>query len=289
MLDANTFSNNEVIQFINQNLINIKIDAETEYGSALFAEFEGTGFPLLLFINENRNEVDRFYGFYEPKAFLDKVNSIVKGENTFPSLLKQYNLGDNSAETMSLLAKKYADRGDDSLAIALYENVLKSKNVSSEMFHEAKYFIIAKNLWLQGPDGMLKYLEEYADSPFIDDAVNQLLSYFKYYENVEQELFYFDKYLETFKHDPWFLNQYAWRMTEINQNLDSALNKVNLALSLMDKEAQGLANIIDTKAEVLWKLGRIDEAIKTIDEAIAIDPESDYYQSQKEKFSNSNL
>ena len=85
------------------------------------------------------------------------------------------------------------------------------------------------------------------------------------------------------------LNGYAWRMTEINQNLDSALNKVNLALSLMDKEAQGLANIIDTKAEVLWKLGRIDEAIKTIDEAIAIDPESDYYQSQKEKFSNSNL
>ena len=269
MLDANTFSNNGVIQFINQNLINIKIDAETEYGSALFAEFEGTGFPLLLFIDENRNEVDRFYGFYEPTPFLDKVKSIVKGENTFPSLLKQYNLGDNSAETMSLLAKKYADRGDDSLAIALYENVLKSKNVSSEMFHEAKYFIIAKNLWLQGPDGMLKYLEEYADSPFIDDAVNQLLSYFKYYENVEQELFYFDKYLETFKHDPWFLNQYAWRMTEINQNLDSALNKVNLALSLMDKEAQGLANIIDTKAEVLWKLGIIDEAIKTIDEARA--------------------
>ena len=78
-------------------------------------------------------------------------------------------------------------------------------------------------------------------------------------------------------------------MTEINQNLDNALEKVNLALSQMEKDAQGIANIIDTKAEVLWKLGRIDEAIKTINEAIAIDPKSDYYQSQKEKFSNSNF
>ena len=198
MLDANTFSNSAVTQYLNQNLINIKIDAETEYGSALFAEFMGTGFPLLLFIDENRNEVDRFYGFYEPKPFLDKVKSIIRGENTFPSLLNQYELGDNSAETISMLAKKYADRGSDSLAMVLYENVLKSKNVSIDMFHEAKYFINAKLLWLEGPDPMLQYLDEYADSPFINDAVNQLLSYFKYNENVEQELFYFDKYLETF-------------------------------------------------------------------------------------------
>ena len=88
------------------------------------------------------------------------------------------NFGMNS--TARALAKKYADRGNDSLAMGLYENVLKSKNVSMEMFHEAKYFINAKLLWLQGPDTMLKYLDEYADSPFISDAVNQLLSYFKY-------------------------------------------------------------------------------------------------------------
>ena len=57
-------------------------------------------------------------------------------------------------------------------------------------------------------------------------------------------------------------------MTELNHNLSLALDKVNIALSLMNEEAQGVANIIDTKAEVFWKLGKIDEAIQIIDKAI---------------------
>ena len=79
-------------------------------------------------------------------------------------------------------------------------------------------------------------------------------------------------------------------MTEINQNLDLALEKANLALTLLEKDAQGIANIIDTKAEVLWKLGKIDEAIQTIQEALMIDPNNEYFQIQKEKFiESSNL
>ena len=44
------------------------------------------------------------------------------------------------------------------------------------------------------------------------------------------------------------------------------------------------AGIIDTEAEVLWKLKRYDEAIAAIDRSLAIDPESQYYKDQKKKF-----
>ena len=44
------------------------------------------------------------------------------------------------------------------------------------------------------------------------------------------------------------------------------------------------AGIIDTEAEVLWKMGRFDEAIEAIERALAIDPKSQYYKNQKEKF-----
>jgi tetratricopeptide (TPR) repeat protein len=120
--------------------------------------------------------------------------------------------------------------------------------------------------------------------------VYQVLAYFKNNNDIEKELLYFDNYLNKFSDDPWFLNQYAWRMTELNQNLELALDKVNLSLTLLEKDAQGIANIIDTKAEILWKLGKIDEAIQTIEEALMFEPENEYYQIQKEKFiESSNL
>ena len=287
MLDANTFTNHNVAKTLNENFINIKVDAETEYGQQLFTDFSGTGYPLILFLDSDKNEIDRFYGYYDAGEFANKLDDILKGENIFPDLLKRYEMGDNSAETMSKLAKKYSDRGKDSLAISLYKLVIDSKNVSLDMFHEAKYFINTKLLWAGKIESMEAYLNKYPGSPYIQDGVSQLLAYFKNSQDEEREIFYFDNYLNKFSNDPWFLNQYSWRMTELNKNLESALDKVNLALTLLDKDADGIANIIDTKAEVLWKLGKIDKAIQTIEEALMIDPDNEYYQIQKEKFIDS--
>ena len=287
MLDANTFTNHNVAKTLNENFINIKVDAETEYGQQLFTDFSGTGYPLILFLDSDKNEIDRFYGYYEADKFSDKLADILKGENVFPNLLNRYEMGDNSAETMKKLAKKYADRGEDSLALSLYNLVIDSKDVSLDMFHEAKYFINTKLLWGGKLKSMENYLKKYPGSPYIQDGLYQLLAYFKNSGDTENELLYFENYLNKFSDDPWFLNQYSWRMTELNQNLELALEKANLALTLLEKDAEGIANIIDTKAEILWKLGKTDEAIQTIEEALMIDPNNEYFQVQKEKFKES--
>ena len=60
--------------------------------------------------DSKKNELERFYGFLEPKPFLQKLIDIRNGKNTFPILQAQYESGDNSAETMSMLAKKYGDK-----------------------------------------------------------------------------------------------------------------------------------------------------------------------------------
>ncbi len=73
-------------------------------------------------------------------------------------------------------------------------------------------------------------------------------------------------------------------MSELDKNLEDALNKVDMALILIGEEHQAYANILDTKAEVLWKIGNIKDAVLIIEEALKIDPNSEYYKSQKEKF-----
>ena len=286
MLDANTFTDKNVSKYLNKNFINLKIDAETKYGEKLFNDYNGTAFPLLLFLDSNKNELERFYGYFDAEVFLEKITNIKNGNNTFPVLQAQYESGDNSAETMSILASKYAERGNDSLAAQLYHNVIISKNVSSKMFLEAKFFISKLNLKDGSSKELENYINTYPDSPFLKDAVNQLLRFYQKNELTKKEILYFKKFIEIFSEDPWFLNQFSWRMTELNTNLDLALKKINYALNIVEEDEAKIANIIDTKAEVLWKLGKIKEAIKTIEEAILLDPNNDYYLNQKEKFNN---
>ena len=62
------------------------------------------------------------------------------------------------------------------------------------------------------------------------------------------------------------------------------MEKINIALSIIGQNEKGIANIIDTKAEILWKMGKTSEAIEVINEAILYDPTNTYYQEQKNKF-----
>jgi tetratricopeptide (TPR) repeat protein len=70
-------------------------------------------------------------------------------------------------------------------------------------------------------------------------------------------------------------------MAELGLLLPEALEKVNTAL-----ESGEDIKILDTKAEVLWKLGRVDEALEVISKCIQVNPENQHYQDQKEKFLN---
>ena len=72
MLDANTFTDSDVIAYLKDHFTSLKIDGETKYGSQLFNEYKGSGYPLLLFLDSNKNEIDRFYGSYDATEFLKK-------------------------------------------------------------------------------------------------------------------------------------------------------------------------------------------------------------------------
>jgi tetratricopeptide (TPR) repeat protein len=73
-------------------------------------------------------------------------------------------------------------------------------------------------------------------------------------------------------------------MAELEINLEDALVKAKRAVELSADNLNGQANIIDTEAEVLWKLKRFDAAIDAIEKAIVIDGENQYFKDQKEKF-----
>ena len=107
MLETSTLNDRNVIELATNNFINLKIDAETDYGRPLFEKFKGSGYPLVLFLDSNGEELDRFYGYIPPYEFIIKIQNVIDGKGTFTYYLDEYNKNNHSAEILSSLADKY--------------------------------------------------------------------------------------------------------------------------------------------------------------------------------------
>ena len=64
---------------------------------------------------------------------------------------------------------------------------------------------------------------------------------------------------------PSFLNSYAWRMSELEINLDDALLKSTQSVKIIDslggEMVSSIPMFLDTKAEILWKMNRVSDAL----------------------------
>lgn len=80
--------------------------------------------------------------------------------------------------------------------------------------------------------------------------------------------------------DSGALNALAWYCATADMYLEESLDAAKRAVA---EEPENTA-ILDTLAEVYYRLGRKDEALDTIARAIAIDPEDNYLKSQQNRF-----
>ena len=77
-------------------------------------------------------------------------------------------------------------------------------------------------------------------------------------------------------------NSVAWSMAVADLELERALT---LALEASTAEPED-SNIMDTVAEVLFRLGRAEEAAEWETRALGIDPGNSYLQGQLDRFRN---
>ena len=204
------------------------------------------------------------------------------------SLFEKYKQGDKNSNLIDKLSSKSEMKNNDSLSIELYSIILNNESEYASSVTERAVFYFAKLSLKEGNiNKMNNFIVSYKESSRIGDAYNQLAYYYKTNKDTLLEVNTLKKMLDEFPDSPSLLNRYAWRMTEVNKELNDALEKINTGLSLTEKTDSSYPALLDTKAEVLWKMDLFDEAIKVIDEAINIDKESEYYNKQKKKFQES--
>jgi len=242
---------------------------------------------LGLFIKSDGSEVDRIVGYRPVDVFLGELERIKRNEGTIDDL--SHRLADFPENNSLILriAEKYEDRGDLEVALPHWEKLAALSAVQSDL---ARYKISYSASRIEkAADPLTDYLGSNPSGPFTSDAYRSLRSFYRSMEDTSTEIQTYVDFLAYLEREKKLnlsdLNGYAWRMTQLEQNLDDALIKIRQAVKLVVNEsADTRAGLIDTEAEVLWKLGRIAEAVAIINRCIELQPEDEYFKDQKAKF-----
>ena len=288
-LEAETLNDDKVIEFSNEHLISIKIDAwDNKEGTEIFNQYDGLYIPLLIFLDGTGKEIERVIGYKNVEDFLNILNNVLNNTDTFMSLFKQYKEGIKNPNLIDKLSSKSEMKNNDSLSTELYSIILNNQSKYDSSITERANFYFAKLALKDGDiNKMNNFINSYKISDRIGDAYNHLVYYYKSNKDTLLEVRTLKKMVDKFPDNPSTLNRYAWRMTELNKELKDALEKINKGLLLIDKDDSSYPALLDTKAEILWRMDLFDEAIKVIDEAISIDSEYEYYKEQRDKFKKS--
>lgn len=294
-----TFPDSAVTQYVMTHFYPVKIDAWADTNKVPRDEYNVRGVPLIVFLNEDMQELERIIGFKPAEEFLAELQRIVKGEGTYIALLKQYQDEPDNPEVLYKLCKKERIMKDpsDSVLQGRWEKLMAITDEGCLENDHAKIMLATQKMWDDSiPDGLITLINSMSGRKFLTGSYNEVLSFYRYKaKDTAKYADFYKEYIERIIEDPKVipelkissvLNRYSWEMTKVERNLDDALEKVNIGISKLAEstDTSFLANIIDTKAEVLWKLGRTAEAIEEIDQSIELFPEKEYYQEQKKKY-----
>lgn len=104
-LDADTYPNAAVGKAM-AAFVNVRVDAEAGEGVELAQRYAAHGFPTLVVVGGDEQEIDRIVGYLPPEPFEKEIRRILSGEGTLPALRKAADANPDDLKAALALATK---------------------------------------------------------------------------------------------------------------------------------------------------------------------------------------
>jgi|WetSurMetagenome_2_1015567.scaffolds.fasta_scaffold101306_2 thioredoxin-related protein len=269
-LDARTYSDQDVASYITSHVVPFKIDAEKGEGIDLAKKYGVSGYPTILFIHPEGEEIDRILGYVEAKPFLDRVTDYVNGRNTLPALLKEVQSRPDDAALHYTLATKYSERNNSVAAAEHFKKVIALDPNNTLQHNEEAEFEVASSAFKgeKDPAPLEKFVEKYPKSEMVRGAYSTLWRSYTKAKEGERARKYFESYLSSNPTDARAMNAYAWGCAENGVNLDHAAAVAQKAVEISTKPDER-ASYLDTYATVEFARGNSARAIELEEQALA--------------------
>ncbi len=258
---------------------------------ALTERYNIHSIPSFVFVDEEGTEIDRIVGFMPPAEYQAEMTRIRNGLNTVPDLVRQLKEDPENAMLLHSLAGKVEAMSGLKAAMTYWEMLFGLEGVEPVVHSTAALKMALYHAKENDdPETLVSFINNETNTEVLPKAYTALRNFYRGSKDKAAEADTYRRYVDfmsgVHKETSGLLNGYAWRMTQLEFNLENALERVTQGIAMVTEEdgAREKAQIMDTKGEVLWKLGRIEEAVAVMDECIVLQPEDSYYQEQKAKF-----
>ncbi|HUI63959.1 MAG TPA: thioredoxin family protein [Bacteroidota bacterium] len=270
-LDRNTYTNARVAAFVSENVVPIKIDAEKGEGISIAKKYTVSGYPTILLINTDGEEIDRIVGYQPPEPFLKSLTDYVHGVNTLSQLKVDVQKNPSDARARYMLAAKYGARNDVEQAAEHYAKLL-DLDKSNTLGHndEAEYVLALRAMrQKQSMDPVEAFADKYPDSPLAKNAMMMLLVNATRTGDAEGAKHSFERYAAKYPSDAATMNNYAWECAQRKMNLEQAEAASGKAVSLASSGNER-ATYLDTEAAVKFAMGKRADAVRLESEALQL-------------------
>jgi len=181
--------------------------------------------------------VDWIVGYGSPpEKFLEKLEKVVKGIDTFKVISEGYAKDPTNVEKVFKLAQKYDDRYDEEKAKKLYQEVLAldpngekgtteydEKKVTFTEYAEFSLGALAAFARKMDPEPLKSFIKKYSESPLMESAYQRLSYYYGYRAPKEEATAFFEEYTSKYPDNPYVLSSYVSRIIRDKENLDKGI------------------------------------------------------------------
>jgi len=291
-LDNKVYSNPKVAEFANANQINYKIDAEKDEGVEFAKKYKINGYPTVLFLDGDGNEIDRVYGYYPAKDFYEMMVDYNKGVNTFSSLTAELENDPNDILANLKIADKYIALGQTDDAKKHLDKIIEvdPQNLSGKE-DDAKYKLASISDKETIIPNLEAFIKENPQSDMLKDAYIALAeSYYYVKEDVPDAEITYKLLLSNYPDDPYvnlsygqYLNQRAYALMKEgkdDEDFKNGLVVIELALPFVAGSVnEGSSYYIQSR--LYSNLKDYSKALESIDKALKIFDRK-LYRDQKE-------
>ena len=259
----------------------LRINSKSDEGKALREKYSVRGVPTVILFNGDGTEIDRLIGYDKREPWLKQLLSYAFNMGTLSDLISK-SKDNGSADLFYQISGKYYDRGSYDKALENIELARTAKGMTDELKDNLE--LLSGECYLEkDPEkgkAMLAAIVQKGSGENSETAFDDLSSYFRRHKDDDALVSLYKSVLPRKGDDAEFLNSYAWTMGEIGKELPQALEAAKKAVQLSKEDPQ----ILDTLAEIYYKLGDGKSAVETIDKAIQKEPNDEYYKGQRQKF-----
>jgi tetratricopeptide (TPR) repeat protein len=279
------FKNPEFINFVNSRFIALKFDGNTEIGRKQRETWSVPGYPTMLVLTAEGNEIDRIVGFNGNKdEYFQKIKDYVEGRNTLQDLLARHQADSNNINLNYEIANKLNDRGDDQAALGYYQKVLalepdqQSEPYLNSEFNIAEYYAYDED----NPDPLRQLAQKCSNDQQKYFAYSSLTHYFDRKKDQPNAIQTYEEAIKALPDNPALMNSYAWFIFQ-NRVKDKYQRGIALARRAVEIEPKS-DSIWDTLGQLLFEAGYVDEAIAAMQQAADLAPDDDSYRENLNRY-----